>query len=108
MNDEQYKRYRKMFSDSIECLYKMRDHGNYHFLILGSTKTKYKVSIYKNGDIKCGCPDFKHHKELVCKHCLYVIFNIIGGDFHIDHEFFKRNKFTRDEIQSIHLHLKNK
>ena len=56
MNDEQYKRYRKMDREPIKCLYKKRDNKKImHFLISGSSGTKYIVSIPPDGKIKCSC-----------------------------------------------------
>ena len=104
MNDEQYKRYRKMCSDPIKCLYITPDKSKrLHFLISGSSGIKYKVTIPSDGKISCSCPDFKHGakaQECVCKHCLYVILNILCiCDIH--HSFFKRCYFTPDEVKTI-------
>lgn len=106
MNDEQYKRYRKLHSETIECLFRTHDSNKtIYFLVSGSTGTKYKVTIPKNGRIECSCPDFKtncktHH--CVCKHCLYVIYDNLKLFKDIDHGFFKRCYFTPDEIHTVH------
>ncbi len=106
MNDEQYKRYRKMSSEPIQCLYETHDKKkNIYFLISGSSGTKYKVAIYTDGKISCSCPDFTHGakiQECVCKHCLHVIYNVLRLFSDIDHAFFKRCHFTSDEVHSIH------
>ncbi len=106
MNDEQYKRYRKMTSDPIQYLYGTHDNKkNLYFLVSGSSGTHYKVTIPTNGKISCSCPDFTHgakEQECVCKHCLYVIYNVLKLFKDIDHSFFKRCCFTPDEIHSIH------
>jgi len=106
MNDEQYKRYRKMNADPIKCLYKTHDKKkNIYFLISGSSGTKYKVIIPTNGKISCSCPDFTHGakvQECVCKHCLYVIFNVLKVFTDLKHSFFTRCYFTPDEVKTIH------
>lgn len=106
MNDEQYKRYRKMESDPIKCLFRKHDKNkNLHFLISGSRDTNYKVTIYRDGKIECGCPDFKHNasvQECVCKHCLYVIFHELKCIRDIDHGFFGKRFFTPDELSDIY------
>lgn len=106
MNDEQYKRYRKMNGDNIKCLYKKHDKKkNIYFLISGSSGTNYKVTIPTDGKITCSCPDFINGakvQECVCKHCLYVIYNVLKLFRDIDHTFFKRCRFTPDEIHDIH------
>lgn len=106
MNDEQYKRYRKMTSESIECVYYTHDKKkNIYFLISGSSGVKYKVTIPINGRISCSCPDFTHGakaQECVCKHCLHVIYNVLKLLDDIDHAFFTRCYFTPDEVHTIH------
>ena len=106
MNDEQYKRYRKMASDPIQYLYGTHDNKkNLYFLVSGSSGTHYKVTIPTNGKISCSCPDFTHgakEQECVCKHCLYIIYNVLKLFKDIDHTFFKRCCFTPDEIHNIH------
>lgn len=106
MNDEQYKRFRKMNAESIKTLFTTRDEtGNMHFLVSGSSGNKYKVSVYtRDGKITCSCPDFSHGakvQECVCKHCLYVIFKVIKNIRNVDHKFFTRCRFTVDEIGEI-------
>ena len=105
MNDEQYKRFRKMNAESIKCLYSKKDkNGGIHFLISGSTGTKYKVSVYNDGRIVCDCPDFTHgskENECVCKHCLYILYKELGLFKNLEHNFFKRLFLTPDEIQNI-------
>ncbi len=105
MNDEQYKRYRKMQSDPIKCLFIIPDKSkNLHFLISGSSGTKYKVTIPVNGKISCSCPDFKHGakvQECVCKHCLHVIFQVLRV-FDLEHTFFSRCYFTPEEVKTVH------
>ena len=110
MNDEQYKRYRKMESDSIRCLYKTCKKDTLHFLISGSRDVNYKVSIPRDGKISCSCPDFKHGAsecECVCKHCLYVIYKEIRLFKSLDHTFFKRLYFTPDEVEKLHVLYRN-
>lgn len=111
MNDEQYKRFRKMNAENIECLISKKDkNGGLHFLINGSTGTHYKVSIYPNGKISCGCPDFTHNSkdnECVCKHCLFVLYKELRLFKNLEHYFFKRRFFTPDEIQIIQKLYKN-
>lgn len=111
MNDEQYKRYRKMLQDPIKDLFTLKDkQGNLHFLISGSSGTKYKVTIFLNGKIACSCPDFKHHgNSSICKHCLYVLFKSLHGIFSIKHAIFTRKPifFTPDEIMDIKNSFKN-
>jgi hypothetical protein len=106
MNDEQYKRYRKMNADPIQCLYQTHDKNkNIYFLISGSSGTKYKVTITPKGKIECSCPDYKHTavvQECVCKHCLFVIFHVLRLFKDVDHTFFKRCYFTPDEIKNVH------
>jgi len=105
MNDEQYKRFRKMNADKLKCLFTKRDpSGNMHFLVSGSTGTRYKVSVYKNGVINCSCPDFCHgckDNDCVCKHCLHVIYKVLKLFRDVNHKFFERLYFTPDEIQTI-------
>ena len=116
MNDEQYKRFRKMDSEPINCLYITHSKTKtIYFLVSGSTGTKYKVEIPTNGKIICGCPDFQKTckvQECVCKHCLHVIYKVLKLFKGVDHTFFKRCYFSPDEIQNIHRiyreHLKNK
>ena len=102
MNDEQYKRYRKVFTEEIECLFCKRDDmKNMHFLVSGSSGTHYKVSIYINGKITCSCPDYKHNarvQECLCKHCLHIVSKIFPN---IEHAFYKRRYFTKDEIPTV-------
>jgi len=110
MNDEQYKRYRKLQSENIKCLFKTQKNDTLYFLISGSSGTRYKVCIPNDGKITCSCPDFKHNSknnECVCKHCLHVILNVLRV-FNIDHTFFKRCFFTRDELDEIYSILKHK
>ena len=106
MNDEQYKRFRKMNSEDINCLYETHDKKkNIYFLISGSTGTHYKVEISADGKICCSCPDFKHTSKeqgCICKHCLHVIYRLLKLFKDVDHSFFKRCYFTPDEIQQIH------
>ena len=111
MNEEQYKRYRKMQKENLKCLFSKRDKsGNMHFLINGSTGSNYKVSIYIHGKITCTCPDFTHNsteKMCVCKHCLTVIYNQLEVFSDLNHLFFSRLFFTPDEIQTIAKIYKN-
>ena len=106
MNDEQYKRYRRMNADPIKCLYVTHNkEKDLYFLISGSKGTKYKVTIPTNGKICCSCPDFKNSsqvQECVCKHCLYVIYNVLRLFTDVDHAFFKRCCFTPDEVHTVH------
>jgi hypothetical protein len=92
MDEQQYKRYRKMNSDSIECLYRTCDkNNNCHFLISGSSGTRYKVSINDNGVLSCSCPDAKHAgkvEKCLCKHCLYIIFKELEIFDSVDNVFF--------------------
>jgi hypothetical protein len=113
MNDEQYKRYRKIFSEDIKCLYMTHDKKkNIHFLVSGSSDKRYKVTISAVGRIACGCPDFVHNskvQECVCKHCLYIIYSVLRFTDRIEHEFFKRRFFTKDEMVEIRrLYLANR
>ena len=106
MNNEQYKRYRKMEHDKLSCLFKAKDKsGNLHFLILGSTDTKYKVSIYmKDRKIRCSCPDFKNNsssRDCVCKHCLHVLYKVLKLFKNADHSFFEKFIFNENEIAKI-------
>ncbi len=111
MEDEQYKRYRKMKLEPSQILFKMKDkNNNIHFLIQGTNR--YKVTIHNNGFLSCSCPDMKFtpatdtihldnkkiKKKILCKHCLQIIDSF---GYNIDHTFFKRNFFTPDELQSI-------
>lgn len=106
MNDEQYKRYRKMNNEPIQCLYETHDKKkNIYFLISGSSGTKYKVTITNSGKITCSCPDFgtgAKVQECVCKHCLYVLYNRLKVFRDLDHAFFKRRYFTPDEVHQVH------
>ena len=106
MNDEQYKRFRKMQAEKINCLFKTHDkHKKLYFLISGSAGNKYKVIISPNGEISCSCPDFKHSsktQECVCKHCLHVIFKVLKLFSSVNHTFFTRCYFTPDEIKNAH------
>jgi hypothetical protein len=106
MNDEQYKRYRKMLADRIECPYQIKDKKNtLYFLIVGNTGVKYKISIYQNGQLKCSCPDFSNHcksNNCICKHCLYLIFDKLKIIKTLEHKFFDRLYFTPDEMQKIY------
>jgi len=114
MNNEQYKRFRKMEKDPLNCLFKAKDKaGNLHFLISGSTGVKYKVSIYlhgeKKGKINCTCPDFKNNakiQECVCKHCLHVLYKVLKIFKNVDHSFFGKCLFTVDEMTKIRLLIK--
>lgn len=96
MNDEQYKRYRKIISDKkIQILFNKIENGNIHYLIQGSIK--YKVSIYKTGKVICSCPDYKYSNAVnkcYCKHILFI-FNPI---FDINHSIYTRTFITPDEI----------
>jgi hypothetical protein len=106
MNDEQYKRFRKMQNEPITCLFKTHDkQQKLYFLISGSSGSKYKVIIAPSGEISCSCPDFKHGAKIqqcVCKHCLYVIFKELNIFSSLTHTFFNRCYFTPDEVKNIH------
>lgn len=102
MNDECYKRYKKIKDDRIECLYSIRKEKMYHFLISGSTDKKYRVTIGPKY-ISCTCPDYKNNSknmECVCKHCIYILTDVLKV-FKINHDFWKRRFFTLDEYTSI-------
>lgn len=104
MNDEQYKRFRKMKNENIQCLFTLYKAKTLYFLVVGSTGTKYKVCIKNTGQISCSCPDFKNGaqvQECVCKHCLYIIFEYLGVIKDVDHCFFERRFFTKDEMMQI-------
>lgn len=111
MEDEQYKRYRKMVGEDIKCLHSVVDRkGTLHFLISGASGTRYKVSVGNKGALTCSCPDFKHGAkdgECVCKHCLFLIYRHLRLFEELDHPFFKRRWFTADEIQQIRNNRKN-
>lgn len=103
MNDEQYKRYRKLRTEEIEVLVCRRDDAkNMHFLVNGSTGTHYKVSVYlQGGHLVCSCPDYKHNariQETLCKHCLFLATKIFPN---IEHTFYKRRYFTPDELPLV-------
>lgn len=103
MNDEQYKRYRKLRTEEIAVLFCKRDSAkNMHFLVNGSTGTHYKVSVYRDtGKIECSCADYKHNarvQETLCKHCLFLAIKIFPN---IEHTFYKRRYFTRDEVPLV-------
>lgn len=106
MNDEQYKRYRKMTSEPINCLLIKHDNKkNIYYLISGSSGIHYKVAIRSDGSIDCSCPDFKNSskaQECICKHCLYVLNKVLKLFNDVDHTFYKRLFFTPDEIHTIH------
>lgn len=105
MSDEQYKRYRKMNAEDINCLYFTRNKSkDIYFLVFGSSGVNYKVVIFNNGKITCSCPDFKHGcktHSCVCKHCLFIIYKKMKLFKDINHVFFDRLFFTPDELQSI-------
>jgi len=106
MNEEQYKRYRKMMSEPIKCLHRKKDSkNNLYFLINNSSDKNYKIKISQNGKIECSCPDFTKGgakiEKCICKHCLFVIFKILKIFQDINHTFFKRCFFTPDEIKNI-------
>lgn len=112
MNDELYKRFRKLRQEPIECLFAMRDEkqGDFHFLINGSSGTRYKVSIQRQtGRVACSCPDYKYNnrvQECICKHALFVVAGILHNK--IDHAFFKRGYyFTADEMPLVKTYLKD-
>lgn len=116
MNDELYKRYRKMKSDPSFILFSARDpKGNIHYLVQGSNR--YKVTIFATGKIECSCPDMsfrvrktdEHYKgsqanNYICKHCLLIVSELGFND--INHSFFKRTFFSPDEIQTIQKNYK--
>lgn len=106
MHDEQYKRYRKMHSDTIELLIKKASSKkDLYFLVKGNSGENYKVVIRRNGDVDCSCPDQKNgakNNECICKHCLFVIFEVLKFTTDIDHTFFRRLRFTPDEMQRIY------
>lgn len=106
MNDEQYKRYRRMTSEAINCLYRTHDKNKrLHFLISGSKGANYKVTIPPDGKMTCTCPDFVNNasvQECICKHCLFVIYQDLRYFKDVDHLFFKRRFFTPDEVRDIH------
>ena len=93
-----------MNADPIQCLYEAHDkQKNIHFLISGSTGTKYKVTITHGGKIYCSCPDYTNtSRDCICKHCLYVIYHVLELFRDVDHPFFKRCYFTPDEIHNVH------
>jgi hypothetical protein len=110
MNDEQYKRFKKMLSENIECLHITKDKNNLYFLINASTSKHYKIIISNDGKIKCSCPDYINTvkiQECLCKHCLYIIYNILKDYKNINHEIYKRCYFSKDEIQDIYIWYKN-
>lgn len=106
MHDEQYKRYRKMHNDTIKLLLKKKSlKRDLYFLVKGNSGENYKVVIRKNGVIDCSCPDQCNgakNNECVCKHCLFVIFQVLQFTTDINHTFFSRLKFTPDEMTRIH------
>lgn len=105
MNDEEYKRFRKLKTEDIQCIYNTYTNNNFYFLVIGSSHTKYKVVIESKGKIYCSCPDFKHNArkcETTCKHCLYIIFIKLKLFKDVNHTFFKRHYFTPDEVQMIY------
>lgn len=108
MEDEQYKRYRKMKQERIACLFSKVDKttGTIYFLISGQSRNRYKVSITtgEKGKIKCSCPDFStgaKAQKCVCKHCLLIIYEVLELFTEINHPFFTRLYFTPDETRSI-------
>ena len=111
MNDEQYKRFKTMQSQSIDCSIRARcPKGRLYFVIHGSSGSKYKVIITPRGSIFCSCPDMLKSKinECVCKHCLYVIFEDLELFDDVSHTFFERRYFTKDEMQNINRIMKSK
>jgi len=106
MEEEQYKRYRKMISENLKCLYKTSDSkNNFYFLTSGSSKNNYKVKISTNGSITCTCADFvkggSKINNCICKHCLHIIFIELKLFKDVNHTFFKRCFFTPDEMKNI-------
>jgi predicted nucleic acid-binding Zn finger protein len=66
------------------------------------------VSIYKNGNITCSCPDYINtckKLECVCKHCIAVIWNVIGKD-DVHNEFYTRLKLNKKELQKLKINEK--
>jgi len=111
MNDEQYKRYRKMNAEVIKVLIRKIDKKDktIHYLVEGDSGTHYKVSIYKTGKITCSCPDYKYsvEKECVCKHCLFIIINVLKMfKNNLYHPFYERHYFTPDELSDIYKYIR--
>jgi len=80
MNYEQLKRYNKIFSDEFYLLEHEEKTDFYEFTISGSTRTVYKVSIYKNNKPFCNCPDFcgrAKKTKIVCKHVCFVLKKVL-------------------------------
>lgn len=102
MNDETYKRYKKLDENIISCLFSIRKDKTFHFLISGSNDKRYRVSIDKKF-ITCTCPDYKHNcktMETVCKHCIFILTDTLNV-FSLKHDFWKRRFLTPDEYEKI-------
>jgi hypothetical protein len=61
MKQEQQKRYNKIYQDEFYILDHQELEKNYEFTMSGSTRSVYKINIYKDGSTFCNCPAAKNH-----------------------------------------------
>jgi len=106
MNDAQYTRYKNANNSRMALLTSKRNRDySISFTVKGSSDN-YIVSIAaKGGAVRCTCPDYRarsRNSELVCKHVIYVLMNVLGIIRNINHPFFSRRYLTKDEFVSAH------
>lgn len=81
MNQQQIKRYNKIFEDPLYLIdFKINnDNNNLEFHISGSTKNIYTVKL-SHEHTDCDCPDNRSWAKkfkVVCKHTCFVLFKVV-------------------------------
>lgn len=102
MNDNQYKRFKKL---SSEPFYLLEYDQNFVFKISGSTKNIYTVSINAfSKTINCDCPDsisWAKKCNCVCKHCLFILYRVLKIYNTLDVPFFNTLHFNDSDMKLI-------
>jgi hypothetical protein len=121
-NLQQETRYQKIFCEPLYQLDFKKDQNKYTFLISGSTKNVYEVSL-KDKKFECSCPDAKtwskkHH--VVCKHICFVLFRVtkifvkvndkiyFQWDIESPSSFFETHKLSEKEQEFMENFLSKK
>lgn len=79
MNNNQFRRYQKIFFEEFYLLDWQNNLDDYNFALSGSTNNIYTIKICKkNKCIECSCIDFKENcKNIICKHCCFILFFVL-------------------------------
>lgn len=122
MNSQQQKRYEKIFTEPLYQIDFKQEADKYVFVISGSTKNVYEVSL-KSKKFECNCPDSKtwskkHH--VVCKHICFVLFRVtkifanlenkvyFGWNIDFPTLFFDTHKLSDKEQEFVDIFLTKK